>query len=141
MDRKEFLRTTGKCFCSLLGGAAAASWLSGCAASQSTAYTATVRGTRVVVPLTLFTATDLQVVKVPGWQYPLLIVKRSDQQYEALLMRCTHRGYQLVAGKNGLHCNQHGSSFNLEGDVTKGPASKPLKQFPVSIHNQDLYIG
>lgn len=141
MDRKEFLTTTGKCFCTLIAGTAAASWLSGCAVSKSSAYTAAVQGSKVVVPLSLFTENKMQVVKVPGWQYPLLVVKQPKQAYEAILMRCTHRGYQLTAGKNGLHCNLHGSSFNLKGKVTHGPAAKPLKQFPIKVEKNQLYIG
>lgn len=141
MDRKEFLKTTGQCFCALVAGTAATSWLSGCAVSRSSAYTATVEASKVIVPLSLFTENNTQVVKVPGWQFPLFIVRQPGQQYEAILMRCTHRGYQLTAGKAGLHCNLHGSSFNLKGEVTHGPASKPLKQFPVAVKNQQLYIG
>lgn len=140
MNRTDFFKTTGQCFCALVV-AGSASWLAGCAVSQSAVYTAAVQQTKVVVPLSLFAENKMQVIKVPGWQYNLLVVQQPDQQYKALLMRCTHRGYQLTAEKNGLHCNQHGSSFNLNGEVTKGPAAEPLKHFPVSIKDQQLLIG
>ena len=140
MNRKDFITTTGKCFCTLLATSSVA-WLGSCAVSKSTVYTAAVQGTKVVVPESLFAETKMQVVKVPGWQYNLLVVKEADQTFKALLMRCTHRGYPLTPGKNGIHCNQHGSQFDLEGTVVKGPASDPLKAFPVQQKNNELLIG
>jgi Rieske Fe-S protein len=55
-------------------------------------------------------------------------------------MECTHQQNQLIAIPNGFKCNLHGSQFNLEGQVVKGPAERPLKKYKTSMDQGQLVI-
>ena len=72
--------------------------------------------------------------------YDIAVEKNEDNNFRALLMQCTHQENQLTQQGNGFHCSLHGSQFDKEGRVVKGPAERPLKQFPVSIENDQLII-
>ena len=141
ISRKTFLRDSCRGLCALTVASPAASWLAGCAVSRAQVYTAHIADKKVAVPLSLFAEQRTQVVEVPGWKYNLLVVREKDDTYKALLMKCTHQGFKLTADKGGLHCNLHGSTFDLEGRVTNGPAAQPLATFPVLLQKDQLLIG
>lgn len=141
ITRKAFLAASCRGLCALAVSSVAASWLAGCAVAKTSVYAAQVAEGKVQVPLSLFAEHNTQVVQVPGWKYNLLVVKEKDGSFQALLMKCTHQGFRLTADKGGLHCNLHGSTFDLEGRVTGGPAALPLKTFPVTPRQDSLYIG
>lgn len=142
VSRKDFLVTTCRGLCGIALSTAAATWLAGCAVTKQSVYTAAIRGKKVVIPLDLFAEKTTQVVKVPGWHYNLLVVKEPEQEgYKALLMKCTHQGFQLTSDKGGLHCNLHGSTFDLEGRVINGPAAQPLNTIRVTLVKDQLLIG
>jgi nitrite reductase/ring-hydroxylating ferredoxin subunit len=58
--------------------------------------------------------------------------------------RCTHAGAPLFEGTlNGevLTCPWHYSQFNIiDGTVLRGPASKPLRVFPVEERENAVYV-
>ncbi len=92
------------------------------------------------MPLSLFEKGSLQFVRPKGWLYDIAVQKKSDGTYEALLMQCTHMDNQLMPAQNGFSCSLHGSKFNTEGKVIKGPAEMPLKKYSTSINNTNLVI-
>lgn len=141
ISRKVFLRDSCRGLCGLALATTAVGWLAGCAVAKSSLYTASTAGGKVQVPLSLFLEKRTQVVEVPGWKYNLLVVKEKDETFKALLMKCTHQGFKLTADRGGLHCNLHGSTFDLEGRVTNGPAAQPLATFPVLQQKDQLLIG
>jgi Rieske Fe-S protein len=94
----------------------------------------------VRMPLTSFTTEQLQIVRPDGWFYDIAVRKSSEEEYEALLLQCTHQQNQLIANQNGFICTLHGSRFNLEGQVVKGPAERPLKRFPVHSEQGQVII-
>lgn len=55
----------------------------------------------------------------------------------AMTSTCTHEGCDMVSQgqieKNGVFCACHGSRFDLNGAVTRGPADAPLTHFAVDI--------
>jgi Rieske Fe-S protein len=62
--------------------------------------------------------------------YRIVIVRLSADQYTALSMRCTHEGCSVNPPSGGqITCSCHGSQFELNGAVKRGPATQPLKTY------------
>lgn len=80
------------------------------------------------------------IIRNEALQYPLCLYRFNANEYAALWMRCTHQGTELLASGNFLQCPAHGSEFNNKGFVTNGPASYPLRSFPVTVSGSELFI-
>jgi Rieske Fe-S protein len=58
---------------------------------------------------------------------PILVVRKSSREFGAFSMLCTHEGCPLKPPVAGLiTCPCHGSQFDLDGKVRRGPAELPL---------------
>ena len=114
--------------------------LESCSPSAAVVKTPEPVNNRVEVPLNLFEKGSLQFVRPKGWQYDIAVQKKQDGTYSALLMQCTHMDNQLSSEQNGFSCSLHGSRFNSEGKVMKGPAEIPLKKYETSVSNGSLII-
>jgi Rieske Fe-S protein len=57
-------------------------------------------------------------------------VRITQQKISVMSQLCTHRGCTLFTQNNGngFECPCHGSSFDLNGDVTRGPALRSLEK-------------
>ena len=63
--------------------------------------------------------------------YGFFVVREGSRVF-ALSSSCTHRACLLSAVKgNGFRCKCHGSTFTLDGQVTRGPARRDLPRFAV----------
>jgi Rieske Fe-S protein len=139
MQRRAFI--TSSCnICLLLTAGALLPTLSGCGPAAYKVITTEIHDDQVVVPLTGFTQSPLQLVRPKGWFYSIAVRKKEDNTYSALLLKCTHQDNQLVAATNGYSCSLHGSTFNNSGRVTKGPAERPLKEYPITTDDNNLII-
>jgi len=58
------------------------------------------------------------------------IIRESDK-ISAVSLVCTHLGCTVSATAGELVCPCHGSSFDWQGNVLKGPANRPLPQYKV----------
>ena len=76
------------------------------------------------------------VAPTPGLDgAPILIVRDSLRRYHALSMQCTHEGCPVNRPVNGvIVCPCHGSEYDLEGRVLKGPAQLPLARYETDYH-------
>lgn len=62
--------------------------------------------------------------------YRIMIVRISATEFKSLSMRCTHEGCGVNAPQSGIiTCGCHGSQFELNGAVKRGPATQPLKSY------------
>lgn len=61
----------------------------------------------------------------------ILVTRVSDTEYYALSMMCTHQGNTInnTVTDGGIVCPLHLSMFSLKGEVLRGPAEEPLKQY------------
>lgn len=54
----------------------------------------------------------------------------------AMTLTCTHAGCDMgqrgTVSAQGLFCGCHGSEFDADGNVTRGPATQPLDHFAVT---------
>ncbi len=83
------------------------------------------------VPVDRLSNRDRVLIKAKGIADKLLLVKGTDERYTALVMNCPHKNGP-VSEKNGqLVCAWHGSTFDDDGKVLKGPAKNDLKRYPV----------
>jgi nitrite reductase/ring-hydroxylating ferredoxin subunit len=68
------------------------------------------------------------------------VYRFADDDYKALLMKCTHQGTELQVFGDRLQCPAHGSEFTNNGAVQNGPADRPLRTFTVSVENDSIKI-
>jgi Rieske Fe-S protein len=139
MDRRNFIKSGCAVCTAVIGAGFIASTLSSC--TSLPIYKGVAEQNRLSVPLSSFADGNLLVVRSNKMEYDILLVKKSDSDVAALLMQCTHQDTALSANKTGLFCASHGSTFDLEGNVTKEPAIKPLKKFSTEINNQTIIIN
>ncbi len=136
-DRREFLKTT----CSLCMGAMALGMLvteEGC--KTSSIYTSEANADRINVPVKAMKGQKTLVIKNPAIENNILLVKTSENNYHALLMKCTHRGAWLELLPDRLNCPAHGSAFDFEGNVIMSPALSPLTRYTVNEREDYLEI-
>jgi Rieske Fe-S protein len=139
VDRKDFI--IRGCHTCLLGAAAIIlPHLSGCSPATYNVYKTEVMNNRIEVPLQTFDKNNLQYVRPQGWQYDIAVHRKADGTYAAMLMQCTHMDNQLRPSQNGYTCSLHGSRYDIEGNVVKGPAEVQLKKFSTSVNNNLLII-
>jgi len=93
------------------------------------------------------TASKVITLKIPETEgvffHQRVIVVKNSEGIHVLSSRCTHLGCQINKLDNGkLVCPCHGSSFNENGRVIKGPASSNLAEIPFTIKpkTQELII-
>jgi cytochrome b6-f complex iron-sulfur subunit len=56
---------------------------------------------------------------------PALLV-HAQNGFSAISLVCTHLGCTVESKPDGFACPCHGSRFDPQGNVTRGPAGKPL---------------
>lgn len=60
---------------------------------------------------------------------PVAVVRSAASTYIALSRVCTHAGCTINLASQGFACPCHGSRYNLQGNVTNGPAVTALARF------------
>lgn len=80
------------------------------------------------------------IIRNEALQYPICVYRFSENEYSALWMRCTHQGAELQASGDYLQCTAHGSEFDNKGTVRNGPADRNLRNFPITVSNNQLFI-
>ena len=79
-------------------------------------------------------------LSAPGFDGTILLVKAESGEYRALDATCTHQGCQVRPTGSGLTCPCHGSSYNLDGEVVRGPAQKPLQRYNTEVKAETIEI-
>jgi Rieske Fe-S protein len=140
MNRKEFLKTFG---CACLSVSALATLLKSCTPTKH--ITANIVDDSLVIPKTDFVKNDTHVeyiiVNNEKLQFPIYLFRFSEKEYSALYLQCTHQGNELNAYGDKLVCSAHGSEFDNKGIPTNGPATEPLRSFPVHTDYQNIIIS
>ncbi len=141
MKRSAFLKTCGF---ACLGGSLAGALLEGCSVGGKS-IGGSIEQSDLVIPVTVFqnkgSFRKYVVVQHESLKYPICVYRFDEARYTALLMRCPHQGAELQVFGSRLQCPAHGSEFDNKGVVRNGPAETNLRTFPVTEHNQQLYIS
>jgi Rieske Fe-S protein len=62
-------------------------------------------------------------------------------EFKGFSAKCTHKGCTVNKVADGtIDCPCHGSKFNLDGTVAKGPATKPLEPKAVSVEGDSIVL-
>lgn len=64
-----------------------------------------------------------------GFEGRVLLVNLDGANFRALSAVCTHLSCTVRYAGRFLQCPCHGSTYNLEGRVTRGPAQRALRAF------------
>jgi nitrite reductase/ring-hydroxylating ferredoxin subunit len=132
MNRKEFLYKSGyTCLA-----------LSGMSFLFTECKTASVKdtGNELTIPMSMMKKKNNVIVTAKSVAEPILIVRQKDGNYHSLLMKCTHKGAELKREDDKLVCPAHGSTFDLDGNVTNKPAKTELKRFPVTATATEIIV-
>jgi Rieske Fe-S protein len=72
----------------------------------------------------------------------LVYARQTPSGVQALSSRCTHLGCTVRWDAEGRRftCPCHGSTFDIEGRVTHGPAERPLERHPVHVVNGQTLV-
>lgn len=140
MERRKFLRS-GCTLCLLTAAGLAVTDLTSCSPASYPIYRTEVSNKKVSIPLSLFEQASLQIVRPKDMYFDIAVQKKEDNTYQALLLLCTHQDTQLDVTPKGYSCSLHGSRFDKNGNVIKGPAEKPLEHFKTFVENNNLIIS
>lgn len=61
------------------------------------------------------------------------LVSRGEGGFSALSLRCTHLGCTVEGVPEGFHCPCHGSRYDSDGNVTRGPAARALPHLRIEV--------
>ncbi len=108
----------------------------------------TVAGSRLALPKAEFdkaekgttTKRSYVIVKAEQLNFPICVYRIDDATYSAVLMECTHKGCELQPHGDFLVCPCHGSEFSKNGVVQNPPAEFNLKNFPITLDHETIYI-
>jgi cytochrome b6-f complex iron-sulfur subunit len=67
-------------------------------------------------------------------------VIRDNGELYALSLTCTHLGCTVTVTPGDIVCPCHGSVFDRQGNVIKGPANRPLPRYRIENKGENLVI-
>lgn len=138
LSRKEFLRSCSCAGAALLSLPLMAS-LQGCSSTAQYHAEITKEGARV--PLSAFNKSGVVVLaRSTTLSAPVLVKRVANQEYVAVLMKCSHKGCELVQDGPQLSCPCHGSEFTQEGHVLSPPATQDLVRYPVRLEADSVVV-
>lgn len=72
----------------------------------------------------------------------VVITQPTAGDFKAFSAVCTHKGCDVNKVADGtIDCPCHGSKFNLDGTVAKGPATEPLKAKAVKVEGDSIVLA
>ena len=145
MQRRTFLKTTGAGIaCACLACTDVAKSVEGFMASPNPPDSFRVEGNKLIIDL----SKHPKLKETGGWasfeadKKKVIVLHPAEQDYKALANKCTHKGSTLnYKPKDGfIQCPLHGSRFDIEGKVLKGPAAQPLTGYKTTLDKDQLTV-
>ena len=136
MNRRDFVQSLPVVPAGLLFGASALA-LSACGGMPYLAPRGS--GNRLVVSAARVPEAGI-LLQRPGMENPVFVHATEQGEYTALLVRCTHQGCQPDPVGDRFICPCHGSEFDLEGAVLRGPAERSLARYRVTQDGEDVVV-
>lgn len=123
---------------------AGATGISGCAGVATFRTSAPMADGRVDVPRAEFDrlALERNAIRVESPALPeSVILLAVGGAFRALGATCTHQQCLVRPGGSFLRCGCHGSTFDLAGEVVRGPAQVALTRYDVSFDATTIRIS
>jgi Rieske Fe-S protein len=139
MDRKDFIKGSCGICIALSSGFVLSAMLSSCKTPLGVVKTS-AKDNVITIALSEFATGDYKLIRVSNYNYDLAIQKKPDGTFETLVLECTHAGHPLTKTGNNYYCTLHGSQFDHEGKVLKGPAERNLKRLTTTVLGDHLSI-
>ena len=79
-------------------------------------------------------------IRASGLEEEIALLRLGDGSLRALGTTCTHLGCQVRPGGEFLVCPCHGSTFDRQGAVVRGPAQRPLTSYRVAVSEDRITI-
>lgn len=141
MNRKEFLKKScGACAAMGVSMIFGSSFLTACATAGISVLKTKNIDNKILIPLSKFEDGKAQLLRVQDYDFDLVAQKKEDGTFIVMIMMCTHAMHPLTKAGNNFYCTLHGSKFDEEGQVTKGPAAEPLERLKYEIIEENLVI-
>ena len=81
------------------------------------------------------------VVKVVAPRHRAIYVRRvAENRIVAVSGVCTHQGCIVGARSSGFRCPCHGSTYDVDGRNTGGPAPRPLTKFRAALKEDAVVL-
>lgn len=129
-------------FVAVCAAGCAGLFLSGCVAMVT--HPVPVSAGRVRIALSAYPelgAPDGVIKILPaGAEDPIYVLASPSGTFRAVSPICTHRGCTVDVQGERLVCPCHGSTYDRDGGVLKGPAQRALARYPVSRVGDELVI-
>jgi cytochrome b6-f complex iron-sulfur subunit len=152
MERRKFIKYTGTasaCICGslALSQAGIASQLLHIIEAADKSYT--IKGNKLIIDMeknkVLFSDGGAMKLKFDyrGKKMKILVFRKAGDAYYAFENRCTHGGMPLKYNPETqqIKCTSISQSvFNLDGEVTGGPAPSPIRKFDIIKTNHLLTV-
>jgi Rieske Fe-S protein len=72
----------------------------------------------------------------------VVVTQPAAGEFKGFSSKCTHKGCAVNKVADGtIDCPCHGSKFNLDGTVAKGPATEPLASKAVSVEGDSIVLA
>lgn len=155
MDRREFLEKAGLAGFAVIAGSTV---LGGLTIPTAKASSRIAAGGMREVPLRLEDTPELKEIggmynlEIEDIDKNLLIGRIGEEEFIAVDIKCTHKGCKVSLKmhedpekpkddeKPFLGCPCHGSTYDLNGNVTGGPSKKPLMKYATSFKDGEVLV-
>lgn len=72
----------------------------------------------------------------------IVVTQPTAGVFKGFSAKCTHKGCMVDKVADGtIDCPCHGSKFNLDGTVAKGPAQEPLSAETITVEGDSVVLG
>jgi Rieske Fe-S protein len=140
MKRKEFVKTSCSICLGALAGVSVLSLMESCATGKIIKIEP-LNNVLSVMKSEFTPEQNFVLLRTSNLNFDVLLYKKSETEYKALLMQCTHYDNPVFANKKEIFCPSHGSTFSFEGKVQKEPARRDLKSYKTEILNDKININ
>ncbi len=137
-SRRDFLKQSCSA-CAMVAGFGFLLSQESCSAPAAAMKVAASNG-EFSVPLSAFGENKTLRIREASMRNDVLLVRKPNNEVNAFLLKCTHKGGNIKQEQDLLVCTLHGSTFNLDGNVTKSPAKEPLHKFPARIQGDNIIV-